>query len=256
MTQVAMTQLNLLSRLHGIDLHLLAPRQADSRPISARVDPAAYHTLIHGVRRLREQADGHSSIWQALPDDARDTRSWHIIGVESATAEVVGALRLRVYDLTAAPLPVQDLFAFSEIEIGDRATHAAIQRALAAYGAEQAARCGRFYQIGGFAVAAPLRGSALAPVLGLAVNAWVDFLGLFGGCTFATVNHHVAVLDQRFGAFPLTYGGAELPPFYCDHHHATGRILATEPLRFEPRLAGTVAALIEWIGGAAAVVPE
>jgi hypothetical protein len=212
--------------------------------------------MINGVRQLRGQADGQFTTSPPHHHDPRDSRSWHFVGIESATGQVVGAIRARVYDLCDRIPSVAELFAFSEVEIGDALTRKAICRALAAYLDKQADLCGRFYQIGGFAVAARRRGSALAPVLALAINPWLDRLGLFGGCTFATLENGVAAFDQRFGAFPLTEAGSNLPPFYCDRHRAFGQLLGTEPRRFEPRLTNTVAALDDWLRGTTAVVAE
>jgi hypothetical protein len=168
----------------------------------------------------------------------------------------VGAIRAKVYHPTAGGPSVSDLFAFSDVEIGDVRIREAVSRGLAAYMAEQEVRCGRFYQVGGFAVAARFRGSALAPVLALAANAWRDHLGLYGGCTFATLTNGVADLDRRLGAFPLNDGSAELPPFLCHRHRAYARVLATEPGRYEARLADTVHALAAWVTDTVVVVPE
>jgi hypothetical protein len=250
-----MTNLGLMSRLRGVELRLLAPSRSAAGTLPTVVDLASHRELVRGIRLLREQADGQFSISPSNFEDLRDMHSWHFVGVESVSGRVVGAIRVRVYDLAAGFPTVAELFAFSEVEIGDELVRMSIARTLTAYMADQAARCGRFYQIGGFAVAARRRGSALAPLLALAVYAWCENIGLIGGCTFATVENHVADFDMRLGAFLLTDGGSELPPFYCNRHQAVGRLLGTCSRRFEPRLSDTVAALADWLRRTTVVVP-
>jgi hypothetical protein len=192
-----MTPRGLLSRLRGVDLVLLAPSRAvvGANAHRVRVDPAVHRTFLTGVRLLRDRADGQFATPQLPADNLLDLQSWHVVGLEAASGEIVGAIRAKVYHPTAGGPSVSDLFAFSDVEIGDVRIREAVSRGLAAYMAEQEVRCGRFYQVGGFAVAARFRGSALAPVLALAANAWRDHLGLYGGCTFATLTNGVADLD-------------------------------------------------------------
>jgi hypothetical protein len=214
---------------------VLAPSLAAARDWSggSLVNPGQYAELLAGIRGLR----GSGAV------DPRDDEAWHLVGADSG-GRVVGAIRVRVYDLADDRPPPVALFDFAGVRIPDAASRSAVEAALAEYMAAARGRCSAFYQIGGFVVAPAYRGgSGLAPMLALAVNAWVEVLRLHAGCTFAAVEGNVAKLDQKLGAFSLGTGGG-LPRFYCAVHRADFRLLGTEPGRYEPRLAPTVAALV------------
>lgn len=187
--------------------------------------------------------------------DTRDTDSWHVLAVERSSNEVVAAIRLRLYDARHSYPKSDDLFAYSDIVISDEVVRATIAHALASYFTKQIALCQHFYIIGGFIVAQRYRQSALAAVLALSVNAWVALLGLHGGCAFGTVDNGVSALEQRFGAFPLTADRGEPGSFFCDAHQAQVKLLATEPQRYEPRLAATIAAIEEHMRQTTIILP-
>jgi hypothetical protein len=249
------TQRDLLSRLPGVEFLVLAPAAGQvGRALAAPlIEPAIHREWLAQVARLRASAgmaDADGS------GDDHDIASWHVLAVRADDRGLVGAIRTRVYDLRDGHPPAATLFGYSGVHIADPSTARLIERALAEYIADQAGQCWRFHQTGGFAVAPALRGTALGPVLALAVNTLVSLLGLRGGCTFATLAHNVAALDRRFGAAGLHYGGRELPPFYCTGHRSFGQLLATEAGRFEPRLAGTAAALEARLRVSSVVAPR
>lgn len=242
----AMALRNLLARLEGVDLFLLAPqRKAVGDAFSnVLIDAAAHRRWLAAVRLLRLR-DGAFQVSDEKATesivDIRDEAAWHILGVRAD--QLVGAIRVRVYDCRHGCPQAAELFAYSEVRIADPITYRRLEFALASHIAEQAGLCGSFYQVGGFIVSPGFKGSALAPVLALAVNVWVALAGLRGGCTFATVENNGAWFYQRVGAIPLNSDGAELPSFFCDNHQTHGKLLGIESGREEARLAETVRAI-------------
>lgn len=162
---------------------------------------------------------------------------------------------MRVYDLQAETLTPSDLFEFSDVRIADPTIRHALERSLRRFVGARRGRSQRVFQAGGFAVAPRYRGSALAPVLALAANAWFETLGLDGGLTFATLANNAAALFQRTAAYPMCSDGVELPTFWCSHHGAYGKLLTIEPGRYEPRWAETVAALTKRFADAKVLTP-
>ena len=248
-------QRDLLARLPDIEFVVLAPAAGlISPPLAAPViDPASHRELLGRASSLRASVDMGPA---GAAIDSPDTVSWHVLATRFADRAVVGAIRTQVYDLNGGQPLVASLFEYSGVHIADPSARQLVERGLAEYVAAQSRRCRRFYQVGGFAVAPALRGSALGPVLALAMNTLARLLGLRGGCTFATVAHNVAALDRRLGASGLHHDGHELPPFYCAAHQSLGQLLATEAGRFEPRLASTAIALAARLRASAVVVPE
>src|SRR5690349_17721782 len=108
---------DLLSRLEGIEFILLAP---NSRPVGSQfggtlVDPARYRRFLAAVSRLRstEVAVAENKINPNIteaPADSRDWESWHLVVRVPARAEIVGAIRMRVYDLNATTPDPANLF--------------------------------------------------------------------------------------------------------------------------------------------------
>ena len=248
------TERNLLSRLPGVAFLVLAPAAQEVRPPLAApvIDPATHGELLTQVALLRALA-GMGQANQV--GDGYDAESWHVLAVCGKERGLVGAIRARIYDLRVGHPPAAALFEFSGVRIVDAEASSLVERALTEYIASQVSRSWGFHQVGGFAVAPGLRGTALAPVLALAMNTLLGLLGLHGGCTFATFEHNVAALDRRVGAAWLSHVNGELPPFYCDRHRSLGQLLATETGRFDPRLANTAAALVERLQAAIAFTP-
>jgi hypothetical protein len=73
-------------------------------------------------------------------------------------------------------------------------------------------------------------------------------LSLHGGYAFGEVDNGASALEQRFGAFPLTGDHGEPGSYFCDAHQAHVKLLATEPQRYEPRLAADTSFLLSLEG--------
>lgn len=253
--------LNLLSRLTSVELRILAPSPppAASAFGGFSIEPLAHAKLLHEIKQLRQRDGKCFSVLQTTPrsmkPDTRDADSWHLLAVERSSGEVVGAIRLRLFDARHSYPKSDDLFAYSDIVISDEVVRATIAHALAGYVTKQIALCQHFYIVGGFIVAQRYRQSALAAVLALSVNTWVARLNLHGGCTFVTIESGHCALDQRFGAFPLADERGELGSFFCEAHQTQVKTLVTEPQHYEPRLAATVSALEEHMRGCTVLLP-
>ncbi|MBX3306640.1 MAG: hypothetical protein KF751_11385 [Nitrospira sp.] len=248
------TERNLLSRLPGVSFLVLAPAaQEVCPPLAAPViDPATHGELLTQVARLRALAGVGAADGEG---DGHDSECWHVLAVRGEDRSLVGAIRARIYDLRASHPRASALFEFSGVRIADDEASRLVERALTEYIDSQVSRSWGFHQVGGFAVAPGLRGTALGPILALSMNTLLGLLGLHGGCTFATFEHNVAALDRRVGAAGLSHADGELPPFYCERHQSLGQLLATETGRFDPRLANTAAALVERLQTAIAFTP-
>jgi hypothetical protein len=241
--------IDLFKRLRNVEIKVLAPEKGQVSDGFGEVafEPAYHRSRLEQIRLLRKSAGGEYSTGResTLPrTDTRDEDSWHLMGIDPSNNAVVGAIRIRLYSLqNGLPSPAE-LFDYSDVRINDLEARQAVAQALAPYVSQQAERCGYFYQVGGFVVSPSFRGSALAPLLALATNAWTELLGVHGGCTFATVESGIAAFYKPFGAFPFATDTGALAPFFCEYHQAPALLLSTEPHRYETRLTHSLNELI------------
>jgi hypothetical protein len=197
-------------------------------------DGGGYQNLITSMQRLRGTIyleDGAIRQEQLTPDGRHiaetDGRSWHVLLVEGAN-RVAGCARYTPYP---SHVPFQSLgvsrcaLAYSDEWRGR--LHAAVAQEVAAARHERIS----FVEVGGWALAAELRGTAEALRMVMASYALARLLGGCIGLCTATHRHHSSAILRRIGGRPLQADGVELPPYYDATYGCQ-----MEVLRFDSRM--------------------
>lgn len=213
---------------------LLAPAGACLRPFSGpvTVSDRVHGELVSQMQRLRGEIylrDGAIQAPQLTLGrhiSPSDEESWHLLTVQS-DGMIVGCVRflrhpntVRCHQLRVSDAPLA--------HSGDWATGfiASIDSEL-----EAARRVNFSYvEIGGWALAPELRGSAAALHTVLSTYALAQLQGGALGITTATERNGSASILRRLGGRPLEWDGAALPSYY-DHSYRCGM----EILRFDSR---------------------
>lgn len=104
-------------------------------------------------------------------------------------------------------------------------------------------RSGPFLQIGGLAVAASARGSALAPMLFLAANAFMRAKASRFGVIFGSERTAEGWLYEAAGCAPMALGPGLLPPLPDLIHGGRALVMRCEPYAVRPDLAPQVVEL-------------
>ena len=251
---------NLVTRLRDVKFCLLSPAVGTGAANYHRV--ALTHAegwdhwhLSLGAHRLRSLFKNLTASRAPAADDidARDGPCWQIIAF--AAGAVVGAARLRVYD-SPYVVKAEELFRFCDISIVDPATRENVSDAFEAYAQRQMRADGRFFLAGGLAVCRERQRTGLGPVLGLAVNALVETMGIHGGCLAGPQKMGPLEMYQRMGGSPLALNSVELPAFPCANHGHLSRVLALRTFRYEPHLADTISTLRDWVTQTPVIVPK
>ena len=213
---------------------LLAPAGACLKPFSGPVtfSDRAHSELIREMQRLRgevylsEGAIQASQLTGGRHVSSPDEHSWHLLTVRS-DGVIVGCVRFLRHPNTVHchQLKVSDApLAHSNDWAADFVS--SIHAELAA-----ARRFNFSYvEIGGWALAPELRGSAEALYTVLSTYALAQLQGGALGITTATERNGSASILRRLGGRPLEWDGAALPPYY-DPAYRCGM----EVLRFDSR---------------------
>jgi hypothetical protein len=250
---------NLVARLRDIHFCLLAPADGSGGADHQRVSLAHSEGWDHwqlslGAHRLRSLFKNLTASREpvAVDFDPRDGPCWQIVAL--ADGAVVGAVRLRVYR-SPHVVAAEELFSFCDMSIVDSTIRRNISDAFEAYAKQHLSAFGRFFLVGGLAVSRERQRTGLGPVLGLAVNAFLENMGIHGGCLAGPEKMGPLELYQRMGGSPLALHGVELPPFPCANHGHLSRVLAIRTFRYETHLADTIATLRDWMTETPAIVP-
>lgn len=168
-----------------------------------------------------------------------DEQSWHLL-VCSAQGRVLGCTRylqhngsvsfnqLRVRTAAVAQCPHwgPKLRASVEHELG-RARAAGFP----------------FVEIGGWALAPEIRGTAIALSTVLATYAWSHQFGGAVGLSTATERNGSASILRRLGGQPLEWDGAALPPYFDEQYGCRMEVLRFDSRQPAPKYAGLIEAL-------------
>lgn len=213
---------------------LLAPAGAWLKPFSGPVtfSDRVHSGLIAEMQRLRgeiylsDDAIQTSQLTAGRHVSSSDEESWHLLTVR-ADGVIVGCVRflqhpntVRCHQLRVSHAPVA------------RSNDWAAGFAGSIHSELETARRFNFsyVEIGGWALAPELRGSAEAVQTVLSIYALAQLQGGALGITTATERNGSASILRRLGGRPLEWDGAAIPPYY-DPAYRCGM----EVLRFDSR---------------------
>jgi hypothetical protein len=213
---------------------LLAPhRTAVPKQMARRAQESHdYSALMASMQRLRGDIylrDGAIKPWQLTADGRHvtetDETSWHVLIVDCG--KVSGCARYTPYPHNAAftSLGVSRCALAQSDEWGSRLRLAVEQEMNAAR--RDGLAC---VEVGGWALAEELRGTAEALRVAMASYALAHLLGGCLGLCTATHRHHSSSILRRIGGRPLQASGVELPPYYDPAYECQ-----MELLRFDSR---------------------
>jgi hypothetical protein len=213
---------------------LLAPSgaclKAFSGPVTA--SPRLHTHLTTELQRLRGRVYLEDGAIQ--PSDLRagrhvsdmDNESWHLLTV-NGMGSVLGCTRFRLYTNT---ITCDDL-SVSSTPLAVSRKWGSVFRASVNQELESARQAGFSYlEIGGWALAQELRGTAEALRSVLAIYALGSLQGGALGISTATERNSSSSILRRLGGKPLEWEGSTLPPYY-DENYGCGM----EVLRFDSR---------------------
>jgi predicted GNAT family N-acyltransferase len=181
-------------------------------------------------------ADGGAG---ADPMEAADPQAWHLLATRRETGELVGCIRFIVFERARLPEIVDSVLQNSGCRFSPE-DHARCRMALSEYWAAWLRRSGPFLQIGGLAVAASARGSALAPTLGLAANAFMRTRESRFGVVFEAERTAGGPLYEDAGFAPMALGPGLLPPLTDLFHGDRALVMKCEPYGVRADLAREV----------------
>ena len=219
----------------GRSMVLVAPAGACLEPFSGSVTHSdrVHAQLIAGMQRLRGGIyldDGAIQPSQLTRSgrhfSASDYESWHLLTVNSE-GEILGCIRFLRHPNTVCC----DQLGVIEAPLAHSGDWAA--RFFSSINSElEAARRFNFsyVEIGGWALAPEIRGTAEALHTVLSTYALAQIQGGALGITTATERNGSASILRRLGGRPLEWDGAALPPYF-DHTYGCGM----EVLRFDSR---------------------
>jgi hypothetical protein len=213
---------------------LLAPEGACLKPFSGPVtfSDQAHSALIGEMQRLRGEvylSDGAiqpSQLTAGRHVSPSDEESWHLLTV-GRDGMIMGCIRFLRHPNT---VPCHQL-KVNDAPLAHSRDWAADFKCSIDAELETARRFNFSYvEIGGWALAPELRGSAEALHTVLSIYALAQLQGGALGVTTATVRNGSASILRRLGGRPLEWDGAALPPYY-DPAYRCGM----EVLRFDSR---------------------
>lgn len=227
---------------------LLAPAGACLRPFSGPVtfSHRIHAALIGGMQRLRGGIYLREGAIQ-LPQlryngrhvSSSDYKSWHLLTVRS-DGEILGCIRflrhpntVRSHQLRVSEAPLAHSDAWST-------------RFFSSINSEiEAARRFNFsyVEIGGWALAPELRGTAEALHTVLSTYALAQIQGGALGITTATERNGSASILRRLGGQPLEWDGAALPPYFDPAYRCGMEVLRFDSRNPSARYAHKVSAL-------------
>lgn len=171
------------------------------------------------IRESQLNSDGrHVSEW--------DARSWHLLTM-SETNKVLGCLRFVMHANTVKSTDLGiSLGSLASCDVWGPSFRASLNAEL-----EMARQAGFPYiEVGGWALARELRGTAQALNCVLATFAWAELQGGAIGISAATERNGSASILRRLGGESLQWAGNAIKPYY---DHAYGCVM--EVLRFDSR---------------------
>jgi hypothetical protein len=229
---------------------LLAPSEAHVPRAFRRVDvdPDRHERMLAQLQRLRGRLylqDGAIEASQLTADGrhrmAADDHSWHVVSLDGEGG-VIGCAR---YLAHRARVKLEDLGVWSSA----LARHDQWQPVLreAVEGEIELARRQRvdYAEVGGWAVAEPLRYTTQAMDIALATYALAQKLGGCVGITTATVRNCSSRILRKIGGRPLETAEQELPSYYDPQYRCDMELLRFQSNAPNPKYRARMARLID-----------
>jgi hypothetical protein len=215
---------------------LLAPAGVSPRGVFRHVegDSTCRQQLLADMQRMRGRIyleDGAISPGELTADgrhvQAIDDQSWHLL-LLSNRGRVLGCTR---YLQHHASTPYNRLRVRTAALADSNRWSEPLRRAVESELQSARQNGFSFVEVGGWALDASVRNSADAVRSVLFTYAWSQVIGGCVGVSMATQRNGSASILRRIGGRPLSWDGAELPPYYDPHYKCE-----MELLRFDSRV--------------------
>lgn len=224
---------------------LLAPRNVKPRKSfrNVSVSDQSYDSLLASMQRLRGRVymEDDAIGTQDLTADGRhilktDEHSWHLL-ILSAQKRVLGCarylqhvgfvsfhqLRVRMAPVARNPYWGPKMRVSVDAELNKARVEGFT-----------------FVEIGGWALAKEIRGTAAALKVVLATYAWSHQFGGAVGLSTATERNGSASILRRLGGEPLEWNGSALPPYFDEQYGCRMEVLRFDSRRPNPKYAGMI----------------
>jgi len=194
---------------------------------SVSYDPERYTALLHQTQRLRgaiyleDGAIDESRLTNGRHVVESDRHSWHLL-VLDAEGGICGCTRYRHHE--------------SGVQFGSLAVSESSLASCSAWGAKVRSAVDEeltlsraldlpFVEVGGWAVAEPIRNTVEALRMVLASYALFRTFGGAVGLATATARHSSASILRRIGGRPLEYSGQSMPPYVDSQYNCRMEML-------------------------------
>jgi hypothetical protein len=180
--------------------------------------------LKDGAISQRDLIDGHHVV-------EADDHSWHLL-VHDEKGTISGCIRYQAHDTRSLSLRLSVLRApIASCPRWGRALRQAVDSEIAMAKSLNLS----FVEVGGWALAESLRGTAEALRLGLAAYSFGQLMGGAVGMSTATLRHCSSSIVRRMGGQSLEHDGATIPAYYDPQYECEMEILRFHSWKPNPR---------------------
>ena len=245
---------SLFSTLRDITLTAIAPStETIPEGFNTIVHQGLYGDLIDEIQRFRGLIYARDG---AIPDGTLDEQgrhysdydyeAWHLV-LRDRRQALWGVIRVGVYLHKPRTTLLEELQLHTFLSRLSPEVKAPLVAAVEAFIYNSRPLSPVFFEPGGWAIAEDGRKGTLGPVLVASLWALGRALGGGTGLAAATKRHQSADILKKMGGFEIFIEGSPVEPFYDYYHDCLMELVGFDSTSLNPRLAGTVAHIEEYI---------